>query len=65
MKVGHPDYQLFKVGDLAFRKIPKRGNSAVNKLKSKYEGPFRVKEVNENGVTYDHLITDRDAYVEV
>ena len=51
-KVGHPDYQPFKLGDLVIRKIPKIGNLAVNKLKAKYEGPFRVKEVNENGVTY-------------
>ena len=49
---GHPAFSSFVVGDQVLKKLHLTGNLATNKLKPRYEGPFRVSTVNSNKVSY-------------
>lgn len=51
-KEGHPDFVPFRVGQRVLKKIVYPAKLTVNKLKPLYEGPYLVKTVHENGVTY-------------
>ena len=52
-KAGHPRFAPFVVGQTVMRKIPRMGHAAANKFMQRYEGPFTVIKVNDNGVTYE------------
>jgi hypothetical protein len=55
---GHPSFVSFRQGQLVLMKIHRTGNLTIDKLKPKYEGPFRITKVQDNGVTYviEHTI---------
>ena len=49
---GHPRFVPFEVGQKVLYRKHRVGNLTGNKLAPKFEGPFVVARVNENGVTY-------------
>ncbi|KAF0310025.1 Gag-Pol polyprotein [Amphibalanus amphitrite] len=51
-KPGHPEFAPFRVGELVKKEAHHPGNMLVNKLQRRYDGPFVVTRVNNNGVTY-------------
>ena len=51
-KEGSPSFGSFKVGDRVLKKTVLRGNLTTNKFKERFEGPFEVIKVNQNGITY-------------
>ena len=62
-KQGNPKFMPFQVGELVLLKEQLKGNLTVNKFKERYQGPYTVDKVNENGLTYelkeancDHLV---------
>ena len=52
-KAGHPSFKSFRVGDFVLRKLPIQGHGTVNKFLPRFEGPFVVRLVRDNGVTYE------------
>ena len=50
---GHPKFAPFEVGSNVMRKVPRKGHAASNKFKKRYEGPYTIEKVNDNGVTYE------------
>jgi hypothetical protein len=42
----------FQVGQLVLKKINFTGRQNSDKLRARFDGPFKVERVNENGVTY-------------
>ena len=61
-KEGHPSFAPFKPGQKVLRRVRFTGNCVVDKLSDRYEGPFLVKEVNLNRVTYrvEHCKTGKE-----
>ncbi|KAF0290330.1 39S ribosomal protein L4, mitochondrial [Amphibalanus amphitrite] len=51
-KPGHPEFTPFRVGELVKKEAHHPGNMLVNKFQRRYDGPFVVTRVNNNGVTY-------------
>ena len=51
-KQSHPFFQPFIVGDWVLKKVYFQGNLSTNKLKPRYEGPYQISKVNNNGVSY-------------
>jgi len=51
--VGHPNFCPFRVGQLVLRRKVSGDRSAKRKLAARYMGPFCVRRVNQNGVTYE------------
>ena len=51
-RLGHPEFEPFRMGQLVMRKNPRIGNSTISKFRPKYDGPYEVIGVNENQVTY-------------
>ncbi len=49
---GSPHFVRFQVGNEVLKKIHDVGNLVTNKLKNKFEGPFKIEKVNENGMSY-------------
>ena len=62
-KAGHPKFIPFSIGQHVLRKIPRHGHSAAQKFYPKYEGPFKVIAVNDNGVTYDLVKVDSELQI--
>ena len=52
-KEGNPKFCPFKVGQKVLRKIHRIGNLLIGKLEDKYEGPYVVKKVQSNGLSYE------------
>ena len=52
-KAGHPNFRPFRVGDFVARKLPIQGHGTLNKFLPRFEGPFVVRLVRDNGVTYE------------
>ena len=50
---GHPSFAPFSVGKTVLRQIPVRGHKVSNKFLPKYDGPYTVHAVRDNGVTYE------------
>ena len=50
---GNPTFAGFKEGDDVLKRCHYVGNVTNDKLKQRYTGPFVVKKVRGNGVTYD------------
>ena len=51
-KTAHQCYKPFELGDRVLKKIQTHGNLAINKMKPRYEGPYKVVKVNSNEVSY-------------
>ena len=51
-KLGNKNFTSFEVGDLVLKKKNLKGNLSSNKFKPRFDGPFRIKHVHTNGVTY-------------
>ena len=49
---GHPGFHPFSLGQFVLKKVQFHGHATINKLKPRYEGPYRVTKVNDNKVTY-------------
>ncbi len=49
---GSPLFSPYKVNDLVLFKATFKGNLTTNKLQERYLGPFRIKLVNSNNVSY-------------
>ena len=49
---GHPAFHSFRMGQLVLRKIPGRGGRCIDKLLPRYDGPYKVIKVQNNGVSY-------------
>ena len=49
---GHPSFVSFKVGQMVLKKAIHRGNLVTNKMSERFHGPYKVRQVNPNGVTY-------------
>ena len=54
-KEGNPNFVAFYRDDLVLKRIERPGRLTVHKMIEKYDGPFRVKQVFDNGVTYELL----------
>ena len=52
-KIGHPNFSPFEVGQQVIKKKNRKGHLVANKFSAKYEGPFRVVKVQDNGVSYE------------
>ena len=52
-KAGHPRFSPFKVGQRVLRKVQQLGHLTRNKLVDKYEGPYDIRTVHDNGVSYE------------
>ena len=50
---GHPNFSSFKINQKVIKKINRIGNRVQYKLKQKFEGPFYIKKVQSNRVTYE------------
>ena len=50
---GHPKFESFRVGDMVLLKVQRRGNCTSYKLNAKYDGPFNISKVFDNGVSYE------------
>jgi hypothetical protein len=50
---GHPSFGTFKLGQLVLKKVVLRGHETTNKFKPRFEGPYSVVTVHQNGVTYE------------
>ena len=51
-KQANQRFDGYEVGDKVLKEIVEKGRLNVNKLCEKYEGPFRVKRVSVNGLSY-------------
>lgn len=51
-QAGHPRFIPFAVGQMVLYRNHQPGNLTINKLRPRFDGPFAVERVNENGVTY-------------
>lgn len=51
-KPGHSKFVPFSVGDLVRKKVVFQDRSVVNKFKPRFDGPYEVVTVNDNGVSY-------------
>ena len=54
-RLGHPKFLPFKVGQFVLMKKHEPGFLNVHKLSDKFDGPFKIVKVNDNGVTYQIL----------
>jgi len=52
-KEGHPNFAPFTVGQKVIKRIHKVGTLLRDKLLPKYEGPFVIKKVQSNGISYE------------
>ena len=61
-KVGHPAFAPFKARQKVLRKVRFQGHRVENKLQERYEGPYAVKRINANEVTYvlEHCVTHKE-----
>ena len=50
---GNPNFKSFKIGDKVIKEIVRPGDRASYKLLPKFEGPYVVRKVYENGVSYE------------
>lgn len=50
---GHPNFKPFIIGQKVIKEIARIGNRTEYKLMPKYEGPFIIKKVQTNGVSYE------------
>ena len=55
-KEGNPSFGSYTCGQKVLKKIILKGNLVSNKFCDRFQGPFEVVQVNQNGVTY--LIRD-------
>ena len=55
---GHPKFHPFKLGQLVLKKVVKQGNLVSNKLTPIFDGPYIIKTVHDNGVSYVLLDLD-------
>lgn len=49
---GNPSFIPFRVGQKVLRKVVFKGRLLVDKLEERFEGPFIIKKLNENRITY-------------
>ena len=49
---GNPSFKPYRVGQKVLRKVNFRGRLLPDKLAARYEGPYVVRAVNDNKVTY-------------
>ena len=49
---GHPSFGTFKFDQFVLRKSVFRGRETVNKFSERFEGPYSIKKINRNGITY-------------
>ena len=50
---GHPNFKSFEVGQEVLKQIERVGNRASYKLMPKYDGPYTIKKVFSNGLSYE------------
>lgn len=50
---GNPNFAPFELGQLVLKAIERKGKLLVDKLKPKYDGPFKITKVQSNKVTYE------------
>ena len=53
MERGQPKILFFQSWSKVLRKIHRIGNLLIDKLEDKYEGPYVVKKVQSNGLSYE------------
>ena len=51
-KMGNPNFEPYKKGTKVLHKIKYAGNRAVDKLKPRFEGIYKVIKINGNGLSY-------------
>ena len=51
-KEANKGFASFKVGDKVLKGIQEKGRLNVNKMREKFKGPYVVKKVMSNGVSY-------------
>ena len=49
---GHPKFSPFRKGQLVLWKTKFQGNLTTNKLKDRFVGPFCIRDINQNQLTY-------------
>ena len=50
---GNPKFCSFKVGQKVVKKIHRIGTLLVHKLQDRYDGPFVVRKIHSNGLSYE------------
>ena len=51
-KAGNPKFSPFEVHQKVLRKIIRKGNQVNDKLKPRYDGPYKILKIQSNQVTY-------------
>ena len=51
-KEGHPNFRPFKIGQRVIKEIARVGNRSSNKMSPKFDGPYIVKQIQSNGLSY-------------
>lgn len=51
-KEGHPNFSPFAIGQKVLKVVERPGNMVSYKLKPKYDGPYVIKKIQSNGVSY-------------
>ena len=51
-KGGNPSFSSFVVGEKVMKKVIFRDRLLTHKFRHRWEGPFNIQRVNENGITY-------------
>ena len=52
-KEGHHRYSSFRVDDVVLKKVNRIGNRTVDKFEPNYSGPYQIRKVHGNDVSYD------------
>ena len=52
-KAGHPKFSPFLIDQKVLIKVNRYGNLLTNKLKPRYEGPYKITKVQSNKLTYE------------
>ena len=62
---GHPNFSSFKLGDKVAKKIIYIGNQLKNKLSPRFDGPYVIKKVFQNGVSYAIMKEQEEKLIKV
>ena len=64
-KLGHPNFCSYKVNQKVLKKVRRVGNLVRNKLEPRYEGPYIIKKVQSNGLSYEICKDDDETITKV
>ena len=60
---GHPNFRPFSTGQKVIKEVSYVGNKTSTKMKPKFDGPYVVKKVQDNGLSYEIAREDNSMHV--